>query len=241
VDRAAHLRIGLDDPKMVTAPDFELWTRALRAGCRFHVLAEPLTYYRVHDRGVTHGDPAGTFLELSYATLRNLVPLVEEAHTADDMAPIVRWLSAEASRLGLDDQRLHRLLGMALRTPGFVDFTDFATQLASVEDTAGQAVSGRRLLAALATNAELAVLAKLNADLAAVSDARDFWHDQAEALTVARDFWHDQAEALTAARDFWHQASDAWEERCRSTSPRSPLQRLLHRITAGSRSPGSDA
>jgi GT2 family glycosyltransferase len=237
VERAAHSRIGLDDPSMVRAPDFELWTRALHAGCRFHVLAEPLTYYRVHDRAVTHGDPTGTFLELSHATLRNLVPLTEERKPSDHLARIVRWLTAEAAHIGLDMRCTHRLLGMLLRAPCFDDFADFARQLADADDTAGLAVSGRRLLAALVTDAEAARLAKLRADLTAVSEARDFWHDQIE--------------ELTRARDFWHQTSDAWEEKSRSNQPAtveppvtvgSPgrLRRLLRHISAATRYSKSD-
>ena len=58
VDRAAHLAVGLDDPSMVRAPDYELWTRFLRAGYRFAVLPEHLVFYRAHPGGVTHTDPA---------------------------------------------------------------------------------------------------------------------------------------------------------------------------------------
>jgi glycosyltransferase involved in cell wall biosynthesis len=243
VERAAHLRIGLDDPTMVSAPDFELWTRALRAGCRFHVLPEPLTYYRVHDRAITHRDPVGTFLELSYATMRNLVPFTEEQKRDDALALIVRWLTAEADRIGLDVSRSHRLCGMLVRTPEFADFADFTRQLATEEDNQGLAVSGRRVRAALPTDTETRFLAKLQADLAAVSAARDFWHDQVESLTQARDFWHDQVEALTRARDFWHQTSDAWEEKSRSTQPPEIVEspgiprRFWRNVSAAWRSP----
>ncbi len=78
VRRAAHTRIGLDDPAMVRAPDFDLWTRFLRQGCRIGMLPERLTFLRNQSRGVTRGDPLGTMLELTYARLRNLVPLLEE-------------------------------------------------------------------------------------------------------------------------------------------------------------------
>jgi len=47
VRRAAHLRIGLDDPAMVRAPDYELWTRALRHGCRFEIIRQPCRSARV--------------------------------------------------------------------------------------------------------------------------------------------------------------------------------------------------
>ena len=67
VERAAHLAVGLDDPSMVRAPDYEIWTRFLRGGYRFGVVPEKLLFYRTHPGGVTHADPRGTFLEMSYA------------------------------------------------------------------------------------------------------------------------------------------------------------------------------
>ena len=208
VDRAAHLRIGLDDPSMVSAPDFELWTRALRAGCRFHVLAERLTYYRVHDGGVTHRDPTGTFLELSYAALRNLVPLVGEKNASEDLASIARWMVTRAGNVGFEPMRSHRLLGMLLGTPAFADFADFRRQLTSTVAANDLDVPGRRLWTAIASAPELALVAKLREDLAAVSEARDFWHNQSE--------------ELTQARDFWHQTSDAWEAQFRASCESTP-------------------
>jgi len=200
VDRAAHFRIGLDDPSMVRAPDFELWTRALRAGCRFGLLAEPLTYFRVHPGGVTHGDPISTFLELSYATLRNLVQLVEVGQSRDGTALIARWILAQGRCTAMHLPQEHRLLGMLLYMPTFADFADFRRQLYIEDEATGLDTSGRRLLAMLET--ELSRMEKLQADLVAVSDARDFWHNQSK--------------AAMQARDFWHQTSDAWEKECRS-------------------------
>ena len=59
VRRSSHLRVGLDDPAMVRAPDYELWTRFLRHGYRFGMVPEKLTFLRLQARGVTRGDPLG--------------------------------------------------------------------------------------------------------------------------------------------------------------------------------------
>jgi hypothetical protein len=126
----------------------------------------------VHDRAITHRDPAGTFLELGYATSRNLVPFVEEQKAGDALALIARWLIAEADRLGLDVPYPQPLCGMLLRTPAFADFADFTRRLAAQEDPEGLTVAGRGPRAALLTDAETRFVAKLRSDLAAVSAAR---------------------------------------------------------------------
>ncbi len=197
VERAAHLRIGLDDPGMVRAPDFELWTRALRAGCRFGVLAEPLTYYRLHPDGVTRGDATGTFLEMSYAVLRNLLPLVEAGENDGDLALIARWILERRQNIEMPSRQWHRLLGMLIQTPTFRDFSDFANTLGAGNDAAGLDTAGRRLLALLGPDIDWSQLKKLQGELAAVSDARDFWHRTS-------DEWEEQYRALQRQGHLYH-------------------------------------
>jgi glycosyltransferase involved in cell wall biosynthesis len=114
VRRSAHLRIGLDDPNMVRAPGYELWTRALRQGCRFGLVPQPLTFYRLHARGVTFADPFGTFLELSYAMLRNLVPLAADHALWPTSSTIVDWIGHQQELATLTPGERYRLLGMEL-------------------------------------------------------------------------------------------------------------------------------
>jgi hypothetical protein len=209
VDRAAHLRIGLDDPSMVRAPDFELWTRALRAGCRFGVVAEPLTYYRLHPAGLTHSDATGTFLEMSYAVLRNLLPLVEAEENDGDLALMARWILERRQNIAMPSQHWHRLLGMLIQMPIFVDFADFARIVSAENEAAVVDTAGRRLLAVFGPDIESSQLERLQGDIAAVSDARDFWH----------------------------QTSDAWEAECRSLQQevrarRGLFERLLRMVIA---------
>lgn len=108
VRRATHLRIGLDDPTMVRAPDYELWTRALREGCRFLVVPERLTFCRIRPGGVTHGDPLGTLLELSYAMLRNLVPLCEAGALNPTLERIITWTARHPQLSALRPREAYR-------------------------------------------------------------------------------------------------------------------------------------
>ena len=249
VDRAAHLRIGLDDPGMVRAPDYELWTRALRAGCRFGVLPEALTFYRLHPRGVTFGDPTATFRELCYAMLRNVVPVLEAEGNTAGLARVAHWMVDHGRLTPLPAEQWHRLLGMLLNTPAFVNFNDF---MGIVEDSNGETTlgaTGRRLLAVLRSNQKDSTLKKLESDVVAISaardfwqaqvdelmDARNFWKEQSDALMDARDFWKQQSDELTKARDYWHQQSTAWQERSgilakMPTSSGSRLFRMLRAI-----------
>jgi len=216
VERTAHLRIGLDDPSMVRAPDFELWTRALRAGCRFGVLAEPLTYYRVHPGGLTHGDATATFLELCYATLRNLVPLAETGEDDSNLALIVKWVLGKRQDIAMPLRQWHRLLGMLLRTPNFIDFTDFAGMLSAESEAADLDTAGGRLLAVIKPDIEWSQLKELQGDLAVVSDARDFWHRTSDA-------WEAEYRSL-------QQEVGALQQEIRVR--RGPFERLLRMVIA---------
>jgi glycosyltransferase involved in cell wall biosynthesis len=175
VRRAAHLRIGLDDPTMVRAPDYELWTRALRHGCRFELVPQPFTFYRLHTRGVTFGDPRGTYLELSYAMLRNLLPLIEAGALWQSLYQILNWLGEQSEFSRLTPGERYRLLGSMLMSPALSDFAAFTAMLEVEDDCSPLTQAGRRCLALLRTDP---VVEKLRADNEAYIRARDWWHDQ---------------------------------------------------------------
>lgn len=149
VRRSAHLRIGLDDPGMRLAPDYELWTRALRMGCRFGLVPERLTHYRLHARGVTHDDPLGTLLEMAHAMLRNLVPLAEERALLPSIERMATWVARHPSLGALRPLEAHRLLGMFLVPPPEADHAAFRALLADAAADAALATAGRRVLAIL--------------------------------------------------------------------------------------------
>jgi glycosyltransferase involved in cell wall biosynthesis len=177
VRRAAHLRFGLDDPTMIRAPDYELWTRALRHGCRFGLVQQPLTFYRLHDRGVTFGDPRGTFLELSYSMLRNLAPTIEAGDLWSSFTQILIWLGDHEELAKLTPRERYRLLGAMLMPPAIHDFAGFLSVLQAEDDDNSLAEMGRRCLALLRANP---LMDTLKSDNQAYIRARDWWRDQSD-------------------------------------------------------------
>ena len=147
VRTAAHRRIGLDDADMVRAPDYELWTRGLQAGLRMEVLPHELTFMRMHSRQVTHGDPLATFLEMSFAALRNLVPRCERLGLYSSYAAILAWVSANPSLSGLLPLHAFRLMGMFLEATPVSNFRVFRTLLEDEHDRPYLAELGKRGLA----------------------------------------------------------------------------------------------
>ena len=148
IERQAHLAVGLDDPSMVRAPDYELWTRFFRRGYRFAVVPEKLVYYRVHGGGVTHKDPRGTILEMSYATIRNLAPIIEQNATWPSLRRIVQGWVSNPSFLGLRPIERYRLFGMLLGEPVVGDFAAFQDVVVNGAAADGKLVTaGRRLMA----------------------------------------------------------------------------------------------
>lgn len=188
VRRATHLRIGLDDETMVRAPDYELWTRALREGCRFAIVAEQLTFMRLHSTGVTHADPLGTLLEMTYAMLRNLVPFAEMRALHPSIGRIVAWVCQHPSLSYLLPIERYRLIGMLLHSIDDGDFASFVAYLKNVDQKPELAIAGRRGLAVTTmSSAPYEQIAKLQADIEAFIEARDFWQAQSQAWELAHN------------------------------------------------------
>jgi glycosyltransferase involved in cell wall biosynthesis len=198
VRRTAHLRIGLDDPAMIRAPDYELWTRALRHGCRFGLVPEALTYYRLHARGVTYGDRRGTFLELSYAMLRNLVPLAEARALWPSFTRMLAWVAEHEELALLTPGERYRLLGSMMMRPDAADYAGFIAALQAEDDGNPVADAGRRCLALMRAHPLRLRLHKLESDNLAFMAARDWWHEQSDRWEVDRSYWHERAMQLEA-------------------------------------------
>jgi glycosyltransferase involved in cell wall biosynthesis len=199
VRRSAHLRVGLDDPAMVRACDYELWTRFLKARCRFAVLPEKLTFMRVQPRGVTKGDRVGTLLELAWAGIRNLLPVIEERALWPSFERLCTWLVNEEQLAALEARQRERLLSMLVAPPAVPDFAAFK-QILATHDPEREAL-GRRVLTLARRSSELAhwsptisnvdglqpgnYVAKLEHDIRAYIEARDFWKGQSDAWEAA--------------------------------------------------------
>jgi GT2 family glycosyltransferase len=176
VRRTAHLRIGgFSNPSMSRAPDYELWTRALREGCRFAVVPEPLTYKRQHSAGVTHGDPLATLLEMSYSMLRNLMPLVEARALNASLERMVDFVAGHEELCSLRPIEAFRLLGMFMTSPPLEDYVDFLAQIASADADPALARIGRRCLMIVGPSSSANRRAQ-NAEI-----AKDWWRNQSAA------------------------------------------------------------
>jgi GT2 family glycosyltransferase len=192
--RAAHLRIGLDDASMVRAPDYELWTRALAAGCRFGLVHEKLTFSRLHERGVTHVNPAETFVEMSYAVARNLMRLAEARSLYGSMAQMLFDAILDPQLVNLTPQQADRLIGALAALPQLGDYDSFRAGLSAPGPEPMHERLGRLLRFSRWGQLPYGEIDKLLADVTDLVEARDFWHAQADNWQREYDFWHAQAD-----------------------------------------------
>jgi glycosyltransferase involved in cell wall biosynthesis len=183
--RSTHLRIGLDDPAMVRAPDYELWTRALREGCSFAVIPERLTFIRHHSRGVTYADPGGALLEVTYAMMRNLVPLAEARAMHPSIERMVSWVIRNPALAILKPVEAYRLLGMMMTSRDVLDYTGFRALVRDDDDVLLTRI-GRRCLSLTCEGASPYVLIhKLEKDIDAYIEAREYWHNKSDVWEAA--------------------------------------------------------
>ncbi|AVQ82223.1 MULTISPECIES: glycosyltransferase family 2 protein [unclassified Variovorax] len=182
----AHKQWGLDDPSMIRAPDYELWTRALRDGCRFAVVPQRLTFIRAHSRGVTHGDPVSGLLELSYAMQRNLVPLAATRSLFNSVARIVAWACRHPSLSQLPPVQAHRLIGALMQPAIISNYQHFLAMLTGQSDHFQLAELGRRLFAFVGPDADAyQEVRKLHNDIQSYIDARDYFKNESEKWELA--------------------------------------------------------
>lgn len=193
--RQAHLNLGLDDPTMIRAPDYELWTRALRFGCNFQLVPEALTFYRLHSRGITRGDARGTFLEMSYATLCNVIPTLISSAQWRGFARSLHWMMEQEEFAALTPTERYRLFAMAFFPAGHSSYSDFLKFL-QLNDDPHYTELGRRCLAAWRCNPLSTELRKLNDDVTAYIEARDYWHEQSDRWEAECLHWKNIAQEV---------------------------------------------
>jgi glycosyltransferase involved in cell wall biosynthesis len=187
VRRAAHLRIGLDDEGMVAAPDYELWTRALAQGCRFHLVKEQLTFSRLHPRGITRADLHRSFLEISFALLKNIVPLIERQALWPSFSELLRWVGTHRELAALSPRERERLLALLMTGAAIPAYADFRAVLAK-PDSSLETI-GRRALFTLAqgelaktqdVRSLLAEVERLKGEVRQLSDACKYLKSKSE-------------------------------------------------------------
>jgi len=181
VRAASHRRIGLDDASMIRAPDYELWTRALRMGCRFAIVPERLTCVRLHARGVTHADPRATLLEMSYAKQRNLLPLAEARSLLCSISRMISWAGNHPSLTRLLPSQRYRLLGMLMLPTEVDDFAHYAAVLSEPAVQPSLAGLGRRALVLVGPDYDSqSEMFKLLDDVKAYIAAKEFFRAEAQ-------------------------------------------------------------
>lgn len=219
IRRSAQKRIGMDDSNMTWAADYELWTRALREGCVFAVIPEQLTFVRQRPSELSDVDPRGMLLEMSYAMLRNLLPLADARALHPSVERIVTWVAQHPELATLGPTEAYRMVGMAMTSPScFDDFADFCSALSAPDGDATLERAGRRCLSMVGEGSSRHLLTgKLEKDVQAFIEARDYWHARSSKL-------EEDIQACTDARDYWHGQSDQWELLYRSAA--TPVPRL---------------
>ena len=198
VRRSVHERIGLDEPTMVRAPDYELWTRALSNSCRFGVVPEPLTFYRLHGRTVTHGDPHGTFLEVCYLLVKNIIPTIERRATFDCFCRIIAWIIANEQFAVCQPQERYRLLGATIMSPFSQDFAAFREMILRGDNPALASVGRLLLVTFTAHFALLRSIPPSNINAAFLGRLADLWRRDSERLVKNKA----QLAAVESARDW---------------------------------------
>ncbi|MBA4010683.1 MAG: hypothetical protein C0481_02340 [Phenylobacterium sp.] len=215
--RQLHEQVGPNEIGMLRAPDYDLWTRGLQAGFRYHVIPERLTSYRLHSAGLTYGDPKATFLELSYALLRRLLPLLSAAGEAVLIAKALNWMLADPQFLALPAASAERLAGLFARgvDPGaYLDYLRFLEDGGADDDTGR--TTGRRLIelqrgdAARWAQIEEALQWQTaqHANWEAEASAQKAQNDEVEAML--RD-QRQSTEALEAAMAWHAQQAENWK------------------------------
>jgi GT2 family glycosyltransferase len=227
VRASAHRRIGLDDPAMVRAPDYELWTRALRLGCRFAVVPERLTFMRLHSRGVTHADPIGTLLEMGYAMQRNLVPLAEARSLFPSITRMVAWVGRHSSLSRLRPLQAYRLIGALMQSTPVADFPQFVALLNDPAVHPELAGIGQRSLTFIGPSADAYLeVGKLLDDIKAYIEAREYFRKESEG-------WERRYAELAQAHHAQSQALADAQKRGRGlrSIPRRAWSRLIRILT----------
>lgn len=257
VRRSFHETYGLYDPDMVYAPDFEVWTRALRHDRRFAVVQEALTFYRLHDKGITHANALGTFTEICSLLAQNIIPTCNSRGVPTLLNAIGDWIVSHQSFAELEARLRLRLLGLVFASDPPSNFRAFHDRMYGTDDWALE-VAGANLLALLDTMQTSPTMTRMRFDLAAVTEARDWWRQQAEAYRsalaaetnskfAALQWWRGQAnafEAALAAANAHRDEADAGKEaasgqsvvstQCKpyAVASQAGYRQIIHRIKA---------
>lgn len=124
--RSIHDRMGLMNPHLLGAADYELWVRGLAKGARFGVLPEPLLFSRQHGANTWMRIGQGRrFLELAYLFSAHLTWYLTGRGRTELLAPCARLLTDQFLAAAGEEERgavVRELLGFPLHPRDFAGF-----------------------------------------------------------------------------------------------------------------------
>lgn len=208
--RDVHMRIGLDDPSMTYACDFELWTRALNHACRFAIISEKLTWYRLHSANITSKNTKEQLIEIVYLVNKNIRPILEKTGSRSLFGNIVSWIAEHEQFAALKTSEKYKLIASLLTALSESDFRQFRERVLLSNDLTSQRI-GRTVLALNQySSGRLSELAHF-IDVQNYEKAKSEWflprikilEGEVERLANLLDAAHIQIAALEDARTGW--------------------------------------
>jgi glycosyltransferase involved in cell wall biosynthesis len=127
--RSLHDRVGFRDPTMTLA-DYELWTRAFKSGCRFGIVHAPLLWRRRHGANADYSNPMRAFLELSFAMMKNLMPMTESPLSRHSAAKMIGWVMGHDQLALMPEVERYRVLALLSNVQKVPEFSVFKAALA---------------------------------------------------------------------------------------------------------------
>ncbi|MCJ2120608.1 glycosyltransferase [Methylobacterium sp. J-001] len=136
--REAHDKVGVLDPNMVYAPDYEHFTRFVVGGHKIATLPERLMSYRVHGSNITHKNPQATFIEFIYIFWKWIAPVLIQQRKFPDLAGRLSQIVAHDQYAEMSFQNRMRLLSSITQSPSKIqNFLDFSNSIANADPHPG--------------------------------------------------------------------------------------------------------
>lgn len=208
--RNTHMSIGLDDPSMTYACDFELWTRALNQSCRFAVVPEKLTWYRVHSANITNKNTKAQLVEIVYLINKNILPIIERTASRSLLGDIVTWIAEHDQFAAFKPAQRYRLLASLLMNSNEQTFESFRERVLLIDSVSSQRIGQTVLALSRYSSGRLSELAHF-IDVQNYEKAKSEWfiprikslEDETERLIKLFESAQAQVKSLDAARTGW--------------------------------------
>lgn len=138
ITKAAHDAVGMPDPGMRFAPDYDMWVRFHVKGFKFARLPGQLTFYRVHGKNQTHKRPELTYLELIFTFWKYMLPHLADQRRFSDIAKRLEDIVESAHFGQMPVPKRFQLLSMLTASSEATDgFADFLRKLETAPENGG--------------------------------------------------------------------------------------------------------